>query len=457
MFFLAIHSDQNVQKCALIRKAKNQLYIEHLRTIPIDVKPLYILRPILYGKSYELVTGLETQDLLLRTLTLKLKSKREILSVLPFQVENLFPHTKEDLLILPTLYPRKQEGETEVFLLASTKTTLDKHLQTLAPLDVDPDIVSCVPLALFRFARHFLPEYPSLCLHHLGKTQSTFAIIKEGKLQAAHTQNFGADDLCTEGGRYAEEMERTIAYLQKKNPDIHHLLCVGSSKGAEKLLPLFSPHFSILDVKTAELKEYAVPIGLCLDAAIGDTQSGQFRLKEMSSKKKTEKRKKQQIGTLVSALCFSLLLFFMGNGELSKKEQTILRAVDAPPHTSLSSFTQQLELSLSDAKPTVPLFRAPKVNEVLYWLSTHPHLSEKCSIERISYTLTSPPKLGSKIHSSQAKIELEFSSSDPQMARSFHQALLKDKQMIDQKTDLKWTNDHGVYKVCFLLKNRPLR
>nr|NGX37531.1 hypothetical protein [Chlamydiota bacterium] len=106
-YFLAFYSD----KAALLHKEKGKIYIDFLKTLPENVKPLYMLSPILQGKQVELLTGLDMQEVVLRNLNLNLKSKREILAALPFQVENLLPYKSEELLLLPSFFPKKEKTD----------------------------------------------------------------------------------------------------------------------------------------------------------------------------------------------------------------------------------------------------------------------------------------------------------------------------------------------------------
>lgn len=445
MFFLAIHLDSNHQQIALIRKEKAERQIIHLRTLSSDVKPLDILQPVLEGKSFDIITGLSSSDILLRNLSLKLTAKREILSALPFQVEDLLPYPEDEVILLPTLFPSKEKG-TDVFLLGTAKKTVKSHLETLSFVELDPDTVSCTPLALFRFARHYFPRSLDLCVHHLGEIESLFIIIKEGKLHSSHTQNFGYQDLIKEDSH--AELKRMVAYLQTKNPEIETILLTGA--------PATLPHleeFSLLDLENHSLKEYALPIGLALDAAAHDKQSGQFRQEQEVSKTKIQKNRR--LFTKYFATCLSCLLtiLILGNAGLKRKERAILQTIEAPKGIRLSEAVARMKKELSSQKnATLTPITTPTVTTVLSWLSTHPALSEKCTIKHLRYQLVKIPKLGSSIKSALGKVELEIETKNAKSARIFHEALLKDTEIIDQKQEIKWKLDHGIYRTSFYLK-----
>ncbi len=431
MFFLAYYS----QKVVLIRKEKKIFHIELLRTLNPDVKPLYILKPILHEKRFEVVTGLETKDVLLRTLSLKLKSKREILAALPFQVEALLPYSQEELLLLPTLYPEKTQ--TTIFLLASSKNALKHHLGEVANLSLDPDKVSCIPLALFRFARYFFPKQTSFFVNHSDKAHGTFIVVKEGRLLAFQAYK-------------PQDFQRVCAYMQKNYPEIQHILNTGETTPSSPFTPL--------KVEDPNMLEYAVPIGLALDAAKDDMLSGQFRQKNLISRKQRKKRAHQLKTFFTACSCFVFVTLFMGNLLLRKQEKTVLEALGSPKEMRLSQVVEQLQSGLRPQKKTsVQLPTIPRVYEVLTWLSTHPAFKEECSITHLRYYVTKAPKLGSQIKTYAAKVELELSIPDSRVARAIHEALLKETTMIDQKSSVQWSADHGSYRANFQLKPKQTR
>ena len=417
MFFLGTHSAKN----AAIRKEKNSIRIEHLGD---DVNPLY--------NSAEIVTGLETRDVLLRNLTLKLKSKREILAALPFQVEHLLPYSQEELILLPTLYPK--EGETEVFLLATSQSTLERHLADMNSLGIDPDIVSAVPLALFRFATHFFSEHPSLFVYHCDEDEHTFVIIKEGRLYASQVQR-------------TEDLDRMCAYMQKKFPEIQSILHTGIDNLPTPFIPI--------EFDDPLHAEYAIPIGLALDAAKGDQQSGQFR--QVSLSKKETKRKTRLFTFLAVCGAFIFSTLFFGHFHLTKKENAALAALGCPKGARLKNEVAQLYSSLQSPKKShLRIATIPKVHEVLTWLSTHPALPEESSITRLRYDLVTAPMLSSQVKTYAATVDLELTMPSARAARNFHEALLKDA-MVDQKNPIQWSGDHGIYRTKFYLKARILK
>lgn len=400
MFFLGYHSSQ----FALIHKEKSLLKIERLSELGDDVNPLYT--------QAEIVTGLETRDVVLRTLALQLKTKREVLAALPFQVESLLPFSQEELILLPTLY------ETEVVLMASSQSALQRHLSELAEMDIDPYIVSSVPSALFRFATHFCPDYSSLFVYHCNEDEHTFIVIREGRLAASQVQQ-------------TQDFERMCAYMQKKFPDIEAVLHTGKSNLPTPFLPI--------ELHETYLVEYAVPIGLAFDAAKKDRQSAQFR-QNSQSKKELKERKKGLTLFLAACGAFVFVSLVLGNLHLKRHENAILARLGSQKGAKLEQVVSQLTASVQSPKKSGLLISTmPKVHELLNWLSTHPALDEGCSIHRLRYEM--------------GAVDLELKIPSARAARTFHEALLKDP-MVDQKNPVHWSGDHGAYRAKFSLKSR---
>lgn len=403
-FFLAFHQ----QKFCILRKERNRCCIDHLGSFSSDVKPLDIAE----GRKGQIVTGLKSSEVILRHLTLKLKTKREILSALPFQVENFLPYPLHDLILLPAI--DVQKDFSEISLLATSTHLVSKHLEQ----DLDPDIVSCIPLALFRYAQYTFTDVNSFFLYH----SETFIAVEEGKLQAFQAVT-------------KENFNRILTLMQKKFPNI--------------------PAEVIQD---GNHWEFAIVIGLALDAALGDMRSAQFRVLKNISKKSIKKQRNQWI--CFFSLCFTFILItgLFGKAHLKKREQVILETLGFKKNSSLSQTVTELEQSFSkQKKEVIAVSTLPKLSEILTWLSTHPKLSEDCSITRLRYQLLKTPRLGTAIKTQSAKVELELTTQNPKIAREFHEALLKDKEFVDQKNDIRWNADHGLYRASFYIKPGKLQ
>ncbi|NGX39174.1 MAG: hypothetical protein KR126chlam1_00496 [Chlamydiae bacterium] len=452
MFYLGLQSESKKFQIALVKKEKGAVQIVHVRSLSQEENPLYLLKPLFQGKRCALVTGLESRDVVLRSLHLKLRSKREVLSTLPFQVENLLPYPAEEVILLPALYPGK-EGETDVFLLATSNGALSSHLAEYASRNIDPDIVSCTPLALHRFAAHYYAEQTSMFICHFGESQSTFIAAQEGKLLSSHRKNFGMSDLKKDPTLFSQELMRVVAYLKKKNPSIGDILLTGAMDQREKVKALLAPHLSCLTEKNPHVMEHAIPIGLALDAALSDKQSAQFRREALLSKETVKMRKKNLTAFLAASLCFSLMTLIFGNAHLKKKENAVLRSIEAPKGAGLKQMVRTMEQSLSTKQRSqLDVPSIPTVSQFLQWLSTHPELQKGSSISHFRYSLVKAPRINAKRKEYAVKIDLELNASDARSASNFHRSLLQEKRLIDPRQKVKWSGDHNLYRATFFLK-----
>lgn len=126
-----------------------------------------------------------------------------------------------------------------------------------------------------------------------------------------------------------------------------------------------------------------------------------------------------------------------------------------------------LEKELQSMPQTYPLQpNVPLVSDVLAWISTHPNVVGKIppgekkppslQIENFSYTMLKRPELAKKQEKYQVKVELEFTSPTPKMAREFHDALIAPNDIVDPKGEIKWNSNRDKYRTSFYLKDKTV-
>lgn len=395
------------QKFCLLHKKGSQIWIEQLGYLHKNVKRLD-MDP---KQEAIFVTGMPSESIVLRKIQLAIRAKKEVLSLLPFQMENFIPFSSEELIVCPLLLQKK--ANTDVVVLATLQKSLEKHIQEQG----DPDIVCCVPTALYRYARYFYPEKESLFLCH----GNTLIAIKDKELEGCVSfTNDNSSSHC---------FTRAIAFLQKKYPDI------------EPNIVQSGPHWN-----------FAIPLGLALDAASHDAYSTQFR--PLSTPSAPEKRRNRKRWTVFFSLCclFTIFVSLFGTIQLQYKERKLLQNVEMSSELSLETAVKRLAKEIDLAKKgTIPISSLPKICELLSWLSKHPKLQQGCSINRLEYDLQMP-KQASKEKPSSAKLQLHLLIQNPSQAREFHETLLTEKRYIDHKKGISWTGDHGIYQVSFYIK-----
>ncbi|KAF3362577.1 Uncharacterized protein PHSC3_000816 [Chlamydiales bacterium STE3] len=262
----------------------------------------------------------------------------------------------------------------------------------------------------------------------------------------------------------------------------------------------------LFDVEPTVLKNYAVAVGLALIAQPKTAVNVNFRKAEFSYPTPWKRFKKPLISYAGLSLLLALTFFLFGESylqysrdKLKEKYLSMLAMIQKPyeefelsyenkhPHEKrtdetlipIQELSQEnlakrldfLERELRSIPDTFPLQpNVPRVSDVLAWLSTHPNVicegeQKECiplTIENFAYTLVKRPEQNKKNEKYQVKVDLEFSTASPRIAREFHDALIAPNEMIDPKGEVKWSANRGRYRTSFFLKDKtqyptPLR
>lgn len=128
-----------------------------------------------------------------------------------------------------------------------------------------------------------------------------------------------------------------------------------------------------------------------------------------------------------------------------------------------------LEKNIRSIPETYPLFpQSPLVSDVLAWITTHPAIAGECAavkegeecpafiIDTFHYSMVKRPEPNKKNEKYQIKIDLEFSTSSPRLAREFHDALITPNDFVDPKGEIKWNATKGKYRTSFYLKDKTI-
>jgi len=128
--------------------------------------------------------------------------------------------------------------------------------------------------------------------------------------------------------------------------------------------------------------------------------------------------------------------------------------------------TQRLHYLHREMKESPDLFplmpNVPRVSDVLAWFSSHPLVitsageqeEPSIQIENFSYTMVKRPEPKKPSERYQVKVEMEFSTATPKIAREFHDALIAPNEIVDPKGEVKWSSNRGKYHTSFFLKDK---
>ena len=417
------------------------------------IKQFYNLPPFHTGKEAGIVSGLAGSDIFIRKLHLPLREKRKILAALPFQLESLIPY--ENPIVCPLLKPLSKQM-TAVTIVATSSSQLSSHLAALKEMDIEPDTVSCSPMALGRFARWQFPqEFRILCFDF--RDQKISCVLLEGD-ELVLSQTIPNSDL---------ELEKFSVFLKQKGAidDQTPWTLTGEFENFSESVGRVFPGKRLEVAHEPAL--YAIPIGLALDALAADRSSVQFCQKEFIPAHTIASRKKKMLSYLGLCLIAGLLMTAGGTFCLNKKQNKLIENLQnyCPSKESFSSLNQieeklrEWESSLQGQKTTFAFLpTVPKVSDVLAWLSAHPAFAteeggqkEGMEIKSLHYSLVKYPKIGEAASPYAAQVELEFTSAAPRTARDFHEALLKGDQIVNAKKEVKWQTQNQTYHTIFEL------
>jgi type IV pilus assembly protein PilM len=311
------------------------------------------------------------------------------------------------------------------------------------------------------------------------------------------------------------DVVRTLYALSKhaKGDEISQILLTGEGAAFNNLAaalcqtlhkPLIVPTTdSQFNLSVAELQKFAIPIGAALTALPTYKTQINFRQQELAYPNPWRRYKKILSLYLVACAFLAVAFYFMANAYVKYREDQLrqqyaellefmhkpyaalekefaakasgkkvneLKDFVVPSIKSLSEddLTNRLTFlgnELQSSPYYYPLLpNVPNVSDVLAWLSTHPNVVAKdpksgilkplLQIESFNYSLAKRPDQTKKQEKYQVKVEMEFSSPTPKLAREFHDALIAPNTFVDPKGEVKWNTNRGLYRASFFLKDK---
>lgn len=549
-------------KAALVCMNRGKIKIDQLLEIQLDpqvvqtghVNPLYTTeegKGLLSAMAKNLVaTTLNSSEVLVRPLEIKLHKDRDVDAVLAFQAEPILPYPTDNAVVDRIKLAQSKEG-TLLTVLAVRKDHLQHHLDQWKALDVEPEIISSVPAALAAFGNFVVPESRDYFLFHLGYSHTSCIYIKDGKLIAAQNspqnldvlkQAFAKDQQIEDAKllnrafanldwskisaeetpaltealeSYRLDLTRTLYALAKqaKGHEVADILLTGDGAILPHLGEALGRHLgkTLLTPQpagdgaepVADLLRYAIPVGAALTGLPKGFDQINFRQNEFEYPHPW-KRLKQPLAIFLGLCALLAGAFYVFNQTYAGYREDQIRTeytellhlmhkpyddfekeiavktgaarkgeeIAVPPVKSLTAEDIRVRLgyldkelqSTPDIFPLMP--NVPRVSDVLAWLSTHPKVASKdlktgalnplIQIDNFSYTMVKRPELTKKQEKYQVKVEMEFSSPNPTLAREFHDALIAPNDFVDPKGEVKWSTNKGKYKATFFLKDKTV-
>lgn len=511
---LGLIAENNLVKTALLKEEKGSISLEFVKSFFSSdslVKQLYISMPLPENGTFYTATALKPQDVLFRALSLPISDRKKALAALPFQLEGILPYPLEEANIAASLTQMGKEAFS-ISLFAARDAAISSHLEWAQSLQIEPDCISCTPIAIYRLCRWLFPQENAFTMFHFGDTKSSCVISLKDEISLTQTLHFGHQDflnalakdlpeksideiifiaqepsllaglseplihLTQVQERVQKELERLFCYLESKNATSQNpnWIVLGDRYPSFSYSSFFPKacltDLSALSMPASIVHEYAIPIGTALDALAQDKHTVQFLQGKWIPKRQTEKRKKKAVRLAALCTIAALIMGVGGHMLLKKKENALsLQLLNCLPPTMAQNPPQsieeweetlwQWESSLNAQKLPFPFLpTVPTVSDVLAWLSSHPALSspeggkkEGIDIKNFRYQLYKHPKLGEAGGVYAAKVDLELTSATPRLAREFHDALLKGDRIVNAKKEIKWNAQQNTYWTSFEL------
>lgn len=433
---LGIEITPHAIRAVRLAAQKKGIVLEKLYEIPCEFNasptPDFVFHLFANGEGPDLkknmekdltVSLLNSQEVLVRPLEVQLKKEKAIDEILTFQAEPLLPYPVENA-ILERIFLNTDEEGTHLTLLAARKDHLQQHLLHLNALEIEPEVVSCAPIALAAFTEQFSSKEGYQLTLHLGFQNGLCVLVKEGKLIAAQACRSGLENLLK---AYAEDQNqpistteaaflgldfrsitreispllyetleafksdvlRTVFSLSKlvkgqevqsimltgemgAYPNLTHYLCQGLNKRV-----VYPEPREGLDLPSQQLQKWALPIGAALTPLPGALQLVNFRQEDFTYPYPW-KRYKTSLAIylgLCALLAFSLL--FMGSSYLKYREDQVRQEYAqllAANHHPYTPFDKEFKAKSKGLKSSVDEVATPLAN-----------LSREDIVERLNY------------------------------------------------------------------------
>ena len=310
------------------------------------------------------ITSLNTQEVLIRQLEIKLKKDKDLQEVLLFQAEPLLPYPAENAVLDYLKIGTTEEG-TLLSVFAARKDHLQQHLAHWAKFQIEPEVITAVPAALANFADFSVSADQPYCIAHLGLQQTTCVLIQEGNLTASQSvplgiihlkqalshegeavPGFGDIDISnlTEESHPALyqawdamrlEIKRAIFSLSKqaRGQPVKELLITGSGALVPHLAStlaldldmqqIFPRQELFSNLTVGQILNFAIPIGEALSAFPTAKNKINFRQGELSYPHPWKRLKNSIL--LYAGLCVALALAFylFGQAYLSYRQDQV--------------------------------------------------------------------------------------------------------------------------------------
>ena len=476
----AFHRDGHLFKVAVANVT--------LSTLRVDTSPHIDGRYLseLSGLSEESVlahsvSGIGSRALLIRSIRSPLRDKRALKKTLPFQLEERIPVPLQEVFACPIRHRKEGVGKKDlvrVTYMIAPGSALADHV---ARAPVNPAYVSCVPIALVRFAEHAVtgvPERYVIC--HVGEEETELIVVQSGiPIRNAFVAG-GTGLLRANREKYEHETGKAFFRLydeEEENREIP-LLFTGATEAwpaIEQRLPALGISFSRLTVRSeyqGNMREYAVAIGLAREAWSRDNRSVRFREANRLTHEQATfslRRLKRSVllfsGLLLLFLCFTNIAEYVreknlknaireiatSSGQEINHPEKVLRA------TGIERKLALLQREIGGSRHVRPL-PPPSINVtslLTRLLAPFPDQAREVRIERFRYVLTNYREVAQAFPPErvpyEVRVEFVFACPSKEQARALYEDVLRWQGVAGHQEEVAWTHEENLSHLSFVL------
>jgi len=339
-----------------------------------------------------------------KTITLPFVNPEKIKLILPFEVEPLLPFSLQDAVIDALISPSKDGINSEVFVAAIKRSTLDAALQPFFAAGIQPEKVTLGALELYELIKtSTLIQTTGLsCIIDFDFETTTIMLLVDGNIRMLRVlaEKISPDALRIDFSVHPTQLPHEIraffatiqftvqAMIKSLNYDTETLSsiiatgiatqCAGIDSGIRNLLEcpctIFQPHkllhdgLLVLENKNSIAPEYLTSLA----TALSSPTTEEFNLGRIYNEKQAEQLFKYQVFTAVGLFIFMILSFFIFSFLNTRKLRNEATTLKEEVRKKLKD-TLNLELTGKESlKDVIDKAQAKLISERSIWFALSP-------------------------------------------------------------------------------------
>ena len=141
-----------------------------------------------------IVTGLDTQEILIRSLHVNVVKDKDIAAVFDFQVESILPFPIDEGTASWAVVQREKKT-ARLTVCAASRTEVDGHLENMRQHGLEPETISSVPVALAKLIHQVRTLDELQGVLYLGEVSTSCLLVHKDKVLEGHSIPVGSQHL----------------------------------------------------------------------------------------------------------------------------------------------------------------------------------------------------------------------------------------------------------------------